>query len=103
MKIPMNQQTKRNYTRMAEWLMLAILFYTLSFAAPILLSALPVEKIHLLETLTWKLGNAVVGAFLGYWADRTVNGRIDDDSHNTRRLARAVIVVGFIVGISGGV
>jgi hypothetical protein len=88
---------------MAEWLLLAALFYALSFYARSLLPGLSEDKLHQLETLSWKVGNAIFGAFLGYWADRKFFGRIRKDSSDLRRIGRALVVIAFILGISSGI
>lgn len=79
--------------RMIEWLLLAIVFYALALAV----------GIHQLETLFWKLGGVTVGVFMGYWADRVALGRVVWDSGDLRKVARAIIVLACVYGVSGGI
>lgn len=99
----MNINKVRNRTRMFEWLLLALAFYTLSVMAHTVLPGFAEARIAQVETLSWKLGNAVVGAYLGYWADRTLIGRIWNSDTDLRVIARALIVAAFILGISSGI
>lgn len=83
---------RRNYSRMLEWLLLAALFYA---------AALNINQPQL-QTLCWKLGHVTVGCYAGYLADRHLIGRIDSSSDGLRQIARAIIVLAVVYGVSGG-
>ena len=83
---------KRDLTRMLEWLVLAALFYAI---------ALNVAQPQL-QTLFWKLGHVTIGCYVGYLADRHLIGRLAADSTGERQIARALIVLAVVYGVSGG-
>lgn len=78
--------------RMVEWALLAVIFYAL---------ALIVTQPQI-QTALWKMGHITVGAYLGYWADRTLLGRVSAHSSPARVVARAIIIAAAIWGMSGG-
>lgn len=82
----------RDFSRMSQWLMLALAFY-----AAALLTTQPQ-----LQTALWKLGHITTGAFAGYWVDRNLYGRVSPDSAPGRLVARAVIVAACILGMAFG-
>lgn len=84
---------KKQYLRMIEWLLLAAAFYALAL----------VVREHQVQTLFWKLGGVTVGVFMGYWADRVTIGRIVWDSSDLRKVARAIVVLACVYGVTGGV
>lgn len=84
---------KKEYLRMIEWLQLAGVFYTLSMMV----------GDHRLQTLFWKLGGVTAGTFMGYWADRVAIGRIVLDSSDLRKVARAIVVLACVYGVTGGI
>jgi len=85
----MNKQDK---FRMVSWLLLAIAFYT---------SAVFCTQPQI-QTALWKMGHITIGAFLGYWADRHLIGRMNFASSPGRMVSRAIIVAAAIIGMASG-
>ena len=96
---------KTSIFRMFEWLLLAMAFFWLSLNTPFLADGhgLSIAQISAIQTLNWKLGCVASGVFLGYWADRIVLGRLLDADSDLRRIARAIVVLACVSGVSGGV
>lgn len=92
--------TKDARLRMISWLLVSAALY----GSSILLVALcpPSGVWAQLQTGLWKLGNITVGAFLGYWADRHLYGRMGPTASTGRQIARALIVAASILGVSLG-
>lgn len=84
--------TYRDKLRMFEWLLLAAFFYAL---------AVMVVQPQL-ETGLWKAGHITSGAFIGYWMDRNLNGRIISPPSDQRLLVRAIVVAAAILGMAFG-
>ena len=82
----------RDLFRMVHWLIVAALFYAI---------ALNVAQPQL-QTLFWKLGHVTVGCYVGYLADRHLIGRLKPESTGERQIARALIVLAVVYGVSGG-
>ncbi len=85
--------THRDYTRMAQWLILAACLY---------LAAVFVAQPQL-QTGLWKAGHITSGAYLGYWIDRHLFGRYSSDhAYTPRALARAIVVGACVFGMALG-
>lgn len=86
--------------RMAQWLLLAAVFYALALSITV-----PTEggKLAMIQTGLWKAGHITSGAFLGYWIDRHLFGRFTSDHYYTpRAVARAILVSAAILGMAFG-
>lgn len=78
--------------RMVEWILLAIALYV---------SAMLVSNPQL-QTGLWKAGHITSGAFIGYWIDRQLLGRVVGDVTQGRIIARAVVVAAAVWGMACG-
>ena len=77
---------------MFQWLIMAAVFYGL---------ALLVSQPQL-QTGLWKAGHITSGAFIGYWIDRHLYGRLAYNDVGARVIARAVIIGAAIFGMALG-
>lgn len=91
--------------RMLHWFLFSALLYAIALCCPLPLIA---------QAALTKGANVNVGAFLGYWIDRTLFAGFDnkfdstpeevsDASKACRLLGRAIIVGACILGLSTGV
>lgn len=57
-----------------------------------------------LQIVLWKAGHITVGAFMGYWIDRTLfkTARIDESSVPMEHVRRAIIVAAAILAVAMG-
>lgn len=80
--------------RMVAWLMLAVILYVL---------AIVLKDMPQVSTGLWKAGHITSGAYLGYWVDRHLYGRVvaahDSDG---RLLARAIVIAACVIGMAFG-
>ena len=85
---------ERSFLRMAQWLVLAAVFYG---------CALVIQQPQI-ETAFWKLGHITSGAYLGYWIDAHLFGHYSGnrDQYTPRVMARAIIVGCAILGMAFG-
>ena len=83
---------KLNKLRMVQWILLALFFY---------LSAMLITEPKA-QTVFWKCGNITTAAFLGYWIDRNLFGRLSIASAPARILARAIVIGASIIGLGLG-
>ena len=84
--------TYRDKLRMMQWLCLAAAFYAL---------AVLVQQPQL-QTGLWKAGHITSGAFVGYWIDRGLFGRVDGASSDGRLITRAIVAAAAILGMAFG-
>lgn len=78
---------KRELTRMSDWLVWALLAYTIC----ITLRTYQIEP--QVQIVLWKLGNLTVASYVGYWIDRRAfRTRIYDDATTFEQLRRAIII-----------
>ena len=82
--------------RMAQWLLMAVLFYG---SALLVFGDQPQ-----LQTLAWKLGNLTVAAFVGYWIDRRafLDARLNPHSPPLLQMRRAVIMAAAMLAVAMG-
>lgn len=85
--------TKNDKTRMIQWIMLAFILYLLAFV---------IKESPQVSTGLWKAGHITSGAFMGYWVDRHLYGRVTPESAGHRTLARAIVVSAAILGMAFG-
>ena len=91
------QKVERNALRMFHYLVIAAFLYFIAYCLGIN------ETFRQLSTIAWKLGNATVAAYLGYWLDRHLfRNRITDDSVPLLQIRRAIIVAAVILAVSMG-
>ena len=92
--------TKKDYLRMAQWLLLAAIFY----CGSMLLTVPQVggEKMALIQTGLWKAGHVTSGAFLGYWIHRHRFGRLNAEPSSAHVIAAAITIAAAIFGMAFG-
>lgn len=84
----------KDYFRMGQWLLLGAVFYGLT--------QIP-DLSPVFQTVSMKLGNVTIGAFLGYWVDRISSRlRIKEYSANEEHLRRAIIMAAAMICVSLG-
>lgn len=87
---------KRDLARMADWLIWAVLAYAICF----------VLRAHDLEpqvqTVMWKLGNATVAAYAGYWLDRRAFCRLSDQNDSLDGVRRAIVMAATMLAVGLG-
>ena len=88
--------TNNEFHRMAQWALLAAVFYVLAMFV-VTSSAHPQ-----LQTALWKCGNVTLGSFLGYWLDRNALGRVTPGSTPGRQASRAILMGAAVLGLSLG-
>jgi len=87
----------KSCARMIEWLLVAIVLYSLS------LVMLHAGVGGPLQTLTWKLGHVTMGGWAGYWIDRAAyRDRIRWDSHPLLMIRRAIIIAAATYTLGAG-
>ena len=78
---------------MAQWLLLAVIFYTLA----------QVITLAQAQTVLFKLGNVTLAAFVGFWIDRhAFRKAITDTSTDMEYIRRAIIIAAAMLAISLG-
>ena len=83
-----------NRLRMVQWLLLAAMMYV----AAILLKDMPQ-----VSTGLWKAGHITSGAYLGYWIDRHLYGRmLVVEGSSARLLSRAIVIAACVIGMAFG-
>ena len=90
-------KTKSGNFRMFQWLLIAIVLYTLAamLASQSLLSQV--------QTIFWKLGHETIAAFVGYWIDRSAfRIRLNDESVPLHHIRRAVIIGATMLAVALG-
>ena len=91
------QKVERNVLRMFHWVIIAAFLYFIAYCLGVN------EQFRQLSTIAWKLANATVAAYFGYWFDRHLfRSRITDDSAPLLQIRRAIIVAAVILAVSMG-
>ena len=81
------------YSRMWQWLVLGVVFYT---------SALLIAQVQL-QTLFWKLGHVTIGSYMAYWVYRVLFGRFERSrATQGQYVARAIVVLACIYAVANG-
>lgn len=83
-----------NIGRMIGWLVAGLALYACAYLAG---SNLPA-----VQTVFYKLGHVTTLAWVGYWISRQMLGRINNNSDNTDRIARAILAGCVIIAGSMG-
>lgn len=91
--------TKKDYLRMASWLLLAAIFYALSLSIEVPPTG---GKMAQIQTGLWKAGHVTSGAYIGYWIYRHRFGRLTSDSAAAHTIAAAIVMAAAIVGMAFG-
>lgn len=90
---------KLDIFRMFSFLLLAFFFYGMA----LILVSFNDMVLPQVQTILWKSGHISVGAFLGYYIDRSVfRDRVNDNSGSHIHLRRAIIIVGAMIAIALG-
>lgn len=83
--------------RNVAWLMISIILY----CSAIVLADMDIFP--KLQVICWKIGHVNIGAFCGYWLDRSIfRDRIYPDTAPLLQLRRAVMVIGISACIALG-
>lgn len=91
---------KKDRLRMAHWLLMAIVFFTL--AAIVALSG--IHEIRTVGAVSQALGKVTISAFVGYWIDRSAfRDRVDSDSEPLKQLRRAIIIGCAMLSVAGAI
>jgi len=92
----MDNKLKRNITRMLPWLVIGLLCYFVTYCLA------GNEQLRQFSTVSWKLGNVTVSAYVGYWIDRHLFARIDETSQPLIHIRRAIIVGAVVLAVAMG-
>lgn len=86
----------KDFTRMAEWLVVAVVLYGGCFGLHTFDAAPQVQ------TILWKLGNMTVAGHVGYWMDRRAFTRIEATSTPHEQLRRAIVIGAAMLSVALG-
>lgn len=86
----------RNLLRMLDWLVWAVVAYLICF----ILRAYDMEP--QVQTVMWKLGNATVAAYVGYWIDRRAFSRLSDTNDSIDGVRRAIVMAAAMLTVGLG-
>lgn len=86
----------RELSRMLHWLAIAAILHIMA----IVLGATPYPQ---LSTVCWKLGNAAIAGYAGYWLDKGLfRDKLTIVSSPMIQMRRAVIVAAVVISVAMG-
>lgn len=93
--------TGKNKTRMLQWLLLAVVVYSLASVLSMMHQYGDAGALPRVQVVLWKVGHLMVAAWLGYGADRSIfRDRIGSWSPDLIHLRRAIIVAAFVLAMA---